>query len=90
MQRLKEKLENSKEARQQYEEWLKNPMTQLVIEELRMEGEPVLLPFNIVNKDMSTFLLGVYSGWFSAIRMITDMGKVSLVKEIESKYNEEM
>ncbi len=90
MQKLQEKLGSNPEIREKFKSWLNSRLTQEVLQAVKDEGVPTLLPFNVVNKEASSYLLGLYAGWFGAIRMIETLGEHSVIRELTSEYKEDI
>ena len=94
LKNLAEEIRSSEVAAKEYQDWVNNPMTQAVYDELVRRSEPILLMKDSIKGEVSLYMLGLLTGWRRAVEAMMRLGDEASVPAsnaaMNSEYKEEI
>ncbi len=80
-------IQENPQFKKSYQEWLNNPITQMVIGILTVEGQPTTP--QAINGEIASLNLGNSIGWVNCLHRMQSLDLVQKQEEIESTFEKE-
>ena len=80
----RDQLQSDPKVRKEYQEWLRDPMTQRIIDIMTLEGLPTLM--NAVDAQSASHVLGHAAGWANCVNRM-QMLDVKPAPEVEATFD---